>query len=73
MYPIYVAIPQFLQVVKCDIYKRFKNTSCRRDGRCSSLYKQCIFHMFLQKKKDFFLKFLRKGWGLIVTECCDKN
>ena len=40
MYPIYVAIPQFLQVVQCDIYKRVKDTSYRRDGRCSSLYKQ---------------------------------
>ena len=49
MYPICVAIPQFLQVVYCDIYKRVKTRSYRRDGRCSSLYKQRIFDMFLQK------------------------
>ena len=67
MYPIYLAIPQLLQVVYCDIYKWVKNRSYRRDGRCSSLYKQCIFHMFLQKQRDFFLKFLRKSWGLFVT------
>ena len=33
------------EVVQYDIYKRVKNTSCRCDGRCSSLYKQGIFHM----------------------------
>ena len=39
-----VALEHF-QVVLYDIYKRVKNTFYRRDGQCSSLYKQCIFHM----------------------------
>ena len=39
-----VALERF-QVVQFDIYKQVKNTSCRCDGRCSSLYKQCIFQM----------------------------
>ena len=65
--PINVAFPHFLQVVYYDVYKRVRNTFCRCDGRCSSLHKQCIFHMYLQKKSDSFLKFLRKSWGLFVT------
>ena len=48
-YPTSLGALQRFQVLKYDIYKRVKNTSCRRDGRCSSLYKQCIFHMSLQK------------------------
>ena len=42
-----VALQRF-QLVIYDIYKRVKNTSCRRDGQCSSLYKQGLFHMYLQ-------------------------
>ena len=49
MYPTSLAALQRFQVVIYDIYKTVKNTSCRRDGRRSSLYKQCIFHMYLQK------------------------
>ena len=49
VYPTSLAALQRFQVVIYDIYKRVKNTSCRRDGRRSSLYKQCIFHMYLQK------------------------
>ena len=67
MYPTsLVALERFL-VVQYEIYKWVKNTSCRRDSRCSSLYKQCNFHMYLQKWRDFFLKFLHKSWGLFVT------
>ena len=39
-----VALERF-QVVQYDIYKRVKNTSFRCDGRYSSLYEQCVFHM----------------------------
>ena len=49
VYPTSLAALQRFQVVIYDIYKRVKNTSCRRDGRHSSLYKQCIFHVYLQK------------------------
>ena len=68
MYPTSLEGLQRFQVVYYDIYKRVKNTSCRRNARCSSLYKQCIFRMYLQKKRDSFLKFLCTSWGLFVTE-----
>ena len=55
-----VALERF-QVVQYDNYKRVKNTSFRCDGQCSSLSKQCIFHMFLQKKESFFQKFCVKA------------
>ena len=45
MYPTSLVALERFQVVQFDIYKRVKNTSYRRDGRCSSLYKQGIFHM----------------------------
>ena len=45
MYPTSLLALQRFQKVQYDIDKRVKNTSCRRDGRCSSLNKQCIFHM----------------------------
>ena len=45
MYPTSLVALERFQVVIYDIYKRVKNTSCRRDVRCSSRYKQCIFHM----------------------------
>ena len=61
-----IALKRF-QVVFFDIYKRVKNTSCRRDGRCSNQYKQCMFHIYLQKQRIFFLKVLCKSWGLFVT------
>ena len=62
-----VALERF-QVVQYDIYKRVKNTSCCCDGQCSSLYRKCLFHMYLQKQREFPLKFLRKNCGLIVTQ-----
>ena len=49
MYPTSLVALERFQVVQYDIYKRVKNTSFRRDGRCSSLYKQCFFNVFLQK------------------------
>ena len=61
-----VALQRF-HVVIYDIHKRVKNTSYGRAGRCSSLYKQCIFHEYLQKKRDFFMRVLCKSWGLLVT------
>ena len=40
MYPTSLVALQRFNVVVYDIYKRVKNTSYRRDGRYSSLYKQ---------------------------------
>ena len=45
MYPTSLVALERFQVVQYDIYKRVKVTSSRCDGRCISLYKQCIFHM----------------------------
>ena len=45
MYPTSLVALERFQVVQYDIHKRVKNTSYRRDGRCSSLYKHCIFQM----------------------------
>ncbi len=54
MYPTSLVALERFQVVQYDIYKRVKNTSFRCEGRCSSLYKQCIFHMLLQNEETFF-------------------
>ena len=45
MYPTSLVALERFQEVQDDIYKRVKNTSCRCDGRCSSLYRQSTFHM----------------------------
>ena len=45
MYPTSLVAFEHFQVVHYDIYKRIKITSFRCDGRRSSPYKQCIFHM----------------------------
>ena len=66
MYPTSLEALERFQVVIYDIYKRLKNTSCRRDGQCSSLYKQCIFHVYWLKEKDFFLRVLCKSWVMFV-------
>ena len=51
MYSIYVAITHFLRIVFCDIYKRVKNTSYRRDGRRSSLYQHFFSQVIAEKKR----------------------
>ena len=45
MYPTSLVALEHFQEVQYDIYKRVKNTSFCCDGRCSSVYKQYIFHM----------------------------
>ena len=45
MYPTSLVALEHFQVVQYDINKRVKNLFFRCDGRCSSLYKQCILHM----------------------------
>ena len=67
MYPTSLVALERFQVVQYDFYKRVKNTSFRCDGRCSSLYKQCIFHRLVAEVKRLFLKMLRKSWVLFVT------
>ena len=45
MYPTTLVALESFQVVQYGISKRVKNTFFRCDERCSSLYKQCVFHM----------------------------
>ena len=44
-----------------------KSTACHRGEQHSSVYIQCVFNLYLQKKKGCFLKSLHKNRPLLVS------